>query len=380
MPENIGLNLTSVPAQKAGVGFLILNLSEQLIKLFPRKKFFLYTSQDKSFPELDRANCQQHHIAPNRHALRTLWEQVFFPRVLSTHNIDVLINPHYVSILLADNRMRQLTVVPDLTYQRFPFQRALSKSLYFSIFIPFSLRKSSTILAISEFTKKEILEYYPFVAPEKIRVMHLGLGNRFAPDTEERGGAEAIMQRFSLSPKKYFISVGIIEPTKNHVRNLKAFVQVRRKHPDLKYLFTGRKGWSGRGRKEYQELRAIVRRHALEKHVVFTDYLDPESLSVLFSNALGLLYTSLNEGFGIPILEAMSLSVPVITSNISSMPEVAGDAAMITDPYSVPDIADCMNRLVTDREQVSALIGKGRERLALFSWEKSAEAIKDLLQ
>jgi glycosyltransferase involved in cell wall biosynthesis len=226
-----------------------------------------------------------------------------------------------------------------------------------------TLREADSIITVSNTTKKDILEFFD-VSSDKIKVIYLGVDERFKP-IKNGEDLEFIKKKYGLN-KKYFFSLGQV-PRKNIKRLIKTFNIFKYKEDFL--LVIGGVGNDGVWVKEYREL---VDRMNLEDKVKFIGYIPDEDLPLLYNASKCFVFPSLYEGFGIPILEAMRCKIPVITSNVSALPEIGGEAALYVNPYDERDIAKTMEKIVEDEELRFSLIQKGLKRAKEFSWEKMA--------
>ncbi|MCL0097700.1 glycosyltransferase family 4 protein [Dehalococcoidia bacterium] len=220
------------------------------------------------------------------------------------------------------------------------------------------IRKAATILAVSEYTKRDLVSFLR-IPPQKVMVIYNGIDH-------------AIFRFRNENPFDfpYVIYVGSERPRKNLDRLLEAFARVRRCFPELKLVKAGTEGRS-------KEFRARTLRKVAElglrREVIFLERVSDEELARYYSGALLLAYPSLYEGFGIPLLEAMACGCPVVASNTTSLPEVAGDAAILVNPYQVDEIAEAMRMVIKDEDLRARLIARGLERARAFSWSKTAE-------
>jgi len=164
----------------------------------------------------------------------------------------------------------------------------------------------------------------------------------------------------------YILYLGTLEPRKNVERLIEAFIQLKKKQINEKLLISGIKGW------DYQSIFDKVASLGVEKEIIFSGFIPNELIPFLYNGASAFVYPSLYEGFGLPVLEAMACGVPVVTSNVSSLPEVAGDAAILINPYSVDELADGIWRILSDEELRNQCIEKGIERAKSFTWERCA--------
>jgi glycosyltransferase involved in cell wall biosynthesis len=259
-----------------------------------------------------------------------------------------------------------VVTIHDLAILRFPETFRRWHRTFASYLLPRLVRRVSAIVSVSEATKSDLVELLG-VAPERVSVIPCGISAGFSPLDAGDPRLAAVRDRYSL-PEAYAITVGAIEPRKNLPRLLRAVDQLtkRREFRDLSLLHIGPGGWLT---KEVSRTLAELR---LEDRVRFLGYVPNDDLAALYQQARLAIYPSLFEGFGLPVLEAMASGCPVVTSNCSSMPEVAGGAAVLVDPMSVEAIADGIARLWCDDGLRHALIACGQRRAATFTWEFAA--------
>ena len=293
----------------------------------------------------------------------SLAEQWRIPLAVARARADLLHEPHYVLPPLT--RCRTVVTIHDCIHLRFP-EYLPSRAAYFyaRAMIRLAARKANRVLTVSEASKRDIL-HYTGVAPEKVAVVYNGLDARFAA-VPDAAAIDRVQQRFQLD-HPFVLYVGNIKPHKNLERLIAAFSMARPDGPDgLKLVVIGDET------SNYPSVRQAVHRHRLDKHVRFFGFQPAATLVVFYRLARAFVFPSLYEGFGLPPLEAMANETPVVTSNVSSLPEVAGDAALLVDPYDVASIAGGIRRAVNDEPLRQALIARGRERARQFSWAKSA--------
>jgi glycosyltransferase involved in cell wall biosynthesis len=219
------------------------------------------------------------------------------------------------------------------------------------------------IIADSEYTKADIIRFYS-ISEEKVDVVHLGVDEQRGP--QESSETQAVLERYGIcSP--YLLHVGRVEKKKNLCRTLEAFASIKKRLTDpIQIVLAGSPGPGG------EEVFEVIDRLDLKADVRLVGYARPEDLAALYSEATVFLFPSLYEGFGMPILEAMACGTPVLTSNVTSLPEVAGDAALQVDPLDVESIAQGLLRLLEDPRLREQYIRKGFERIKEFTWEKTA--------
>ncbi|HSI91610.1 MAG TPA: glycosyltransferase family 1 protein, partial [Adhaeribacter sp.] len=259
----------------------------------------------------------------------------------------------------------------DLAFEHYPKDLGFLVRQYLQYFTPRFARASERIIAVSEYTRQDIVATYHIPAA-KIDVVYNDASGFFQPASQ----AEADQTRHTFSQDQpYFMFVGAQHPRKNLVNLLKAFDEFKTvgERPE-KLLIVGRKAWKSK---------AISETYANMLHrndVIFTGRVSDEELSALYGAALATVYVPTFEGFGIPIVEAQKCGCPVITSNVSSMPEVAGDSALLVDPFCIPEIASAMKKLADDPALRKTLVYLGRTNLKRFSWDLSAEKLWQSLE
>lgn len=385
---NIAVDLTQIPADKTGIGIYALNLVREMCRLnltFHKFHFFFFIQDDdQEFINLlkDTENCTL--ILVNSTTYRKMiprfyFEQVLLPRHCRKRKIDLIFSTHYTIPFLT--RIKRVAVFHDMTFYLFPEMHQRIKRLYFKTLIPMSANRCSGIITVSESTKKDMLNRFTHLNAEKITVIHHGVD--ILPQASPRkkkhhNGAGNILRKHRLKEGEYFLFVGTLEPRKNITGIIKAFHHLNKAQENVskknKLVIVGKKGWF------YKEIFESVKKHHLEDAVIFTGYVSEEEKRTLLKNAFLFLYPSFYEGFGIPVLEAMACGVPVITGNVSALPEVAGDAALLVPPRHWQEISTSMLKLLSDKHLYEKLSQKGLEQAAKFSWEKTAEKTMELFE
>lgn len=344
-----------------GIGTYIRNLVTELGRLDHDGEYVLLTKPE----DADAAAA----AGPNFRAVvetsrpYSMAEQWRVPMAAARARADLLHEPHYVLPPLT--RCRTVVTIHDCIHLRFPeYLPSRAAFVYAHAMIRLAARKADRVLTVSDASKRDIL-HYTGVAPEKVVVVHNGLDARFAtaPDAE---AMDRVRQRFQLD-HPFVLYVGNIKPHKNLERLIAAFASMRADGPEgLKLVVIGDET------SKHPGLRQAVHRHRLDKHVRFFGFQPAATLVTFYRLARAFVFPSLYEGFGLPPLEAMANETPVVTSNLSSLPEVAGDAALLVDPYDVASIAEGIRRAVTDEPLRQQLIAKGRARAREFSWARAA--------
>lgn len=295
-----------------------------------------------------------------------LWTHVRLSWEMALHPPDLLFVPAHVLPLIRPRRT--LVTVHDLGYRYFPRAHPPFQRLYLDLSTRWNARVATHILADSEATRADLIRIYR-VPPDRITVAYPGYDETLCPvrDTEALAKVRA---RYNI-PERYFLYLGTLQPRKNLHRLVQAFARLQ---TDAALVLAGRRGWL------YEDIFALVRRLGLESRVLFPGYVRSEDRAALMSGAMAFVFPSLYEGFGLPVLEAQACGCPVICSSTSSLPEVAGDGALLVPPEDVGALAEAMARIEADADLREGLIARGFANLRRFSWESCARTVLQVME
>jgi glycosyltransferase involved in cell wall biosynthesis len=302
-------------------------------------------------------------ISHESHPIGDIWEHFWLPRILERHRVGVLHGP---ATLIPLRRADYATVVTihDLVAFLFPDTIPRKYGMYMRWLLRHVVRRADRIISVSHNTKNDLVKILR-VNPDKITVIHEAAQPSFKPIQDSKRLGEAC-RRYGID-RPFIYHVGNIEPRKNLVRLIKAYLILRgRLGNDVRLAITGQKGWLTK------KLMKALGGVELGEDVIYTGYVPHEDLPLLMNAAQAFVFPSLYEGFGLPVLEAMSCGTPVVTSNISSLPEIVGDAAVLVDPHSEESIALGMQKVLEDKELRRRLRREGLAQAGRFSWEKAA--------
>lgn len=306
---------------------------------------------------------------PARHpVLFYLWFEWGVAAALRKHKADVFFSPDgYLSLR---SKVPSVHVVHDLAFEHYPKDVPKMASWHYRYYFPRYIRKSAKTLAVSEYTKADIAKQYG-TDPSKISVVYNGAKEVFGP--LELIEQEEVRKQYSQG-NPFFLYVGMMHQRKNIVNLLKAYEVFASNGGKEKLLIVGRKAWGN------AEMEAFYGKMKHKDDVIFTGRISDEELAKVVASATALTYVSYFEGFGIPILEALKCGVPSITSNVSSMPEVAGEAGLLVDPLNSNEIADAMTKMSTDVVFREGLKGKTAEQASKFSWAQTAQRVWEAIE
>jgi glycosyltransferase involved in cell wall biosynthesis len=370
---HVGLNLIFlVPGETGGMEVAARELIPALLRAAPEVRFTAYinreaaAAKDGPWGELLPAV-----TVPVNARNRLQWvagEQTLLPRMARRAGVELVHS--LASTAPAWGRFRRVVTVHDLIYARFPEAHAGIRDRGMRVLVPLAVRRSDRVIAISQSTREDLMQLLG-TPGEKIDVVPQGL--RLPGGSPAGGGAPTAEQtraRFSLSERRVLLSLSAKRPHKNLLALIGALARVPAERRPLLVL-PGYPTW------HEAELREKARALDVEQDVRFPGWLSAAEVEGLWGVADAFVYPSLYEGFGLPVLEAMARGVPVACSNASSLPEVAGDAALLFDPAEEAAIAAAIERLLGDRAEAERLRSRGLERAREFSWERTAKLTLD---
>lgn len=302
---------------------------------------------------------------PARHPfLWYAWFEIAIPIALRRLQPDLFLSPDgYCSLR---SNAKTLLVVHDLAYEHYPDQVPNLVRRYYQYFVPRYCHRAQAIATVSDYTNRDIHRLYG-IEISKMTTVYNGTNGEYRPlsKTEKNVAKQKYAQNCD-----YFLFVGAIHPRKNLANILCAYDQFKEQTDNsIKMLIAGRRAWQS------QEAFTVYNNMQHQSDVLFLGHLETTELANVMGGAFALVYTSLFEGFGIPIIEAMSCQVPVITSNVSSMPEVAGDAALLVNPHEVDSICQAMLQLYHSKNLRQQLANRGAIQCQKFSWQQTADKL-----
>jgi glycosyltransferase involved in cell wall biosynthesis len=349
-----------------GIGWFTYENLIRIVAQHPDDEFYFIFDRQPDHSFLFAKNVKPVVLSPPaRHPfLFIIWFEWSVRRFLQKLKPDLFLSPDgYLSL---GSKTPDLAVMHDLNFEHFPADLPFLVRWYYRYFFPRFARKATRIATVSNFSKQDIVKQYG-VAPEKVDVVYNGANERFSPIPIE----EQLLVREKLTDgHPYFLFVGSLHPRKNLARLFTAFDQFcRQSDSAVRLLVVGEKKWWT------EPIRTAFDEMENKSRVVFCGRLNADDLHHVTASALAITYVSYFEGFGIPIVEAFRCGVPVITANITAMPEVAGEAALLIDPFDEKAIANAMQQLVENHDLRKKLIDSGFKRAKLFSWDQAAQKL-----
>jgi glycosyltransferase involved in cell wall biosynthesis len=355
-----------------GIGWVAYNVLKEITINHPKIEFHFFFDSDIEKEFLFSENIIPHKLfPPAKHAILNIaWFEWSVKKLLNKLKPDLFFSPD--GILCLGWNGKQYGIIHDINYEHRPNDLKPANRFYYKYFIPNSASKACRLATISEYSKKDIINTYKIPA-EKIDVIYLGINDFFYPLKSKKTNQD-IKNKFTEGCD-YFIFIGTISPRKNISRLMQAFDLFKQQsHNDLKLLIAGKEMY------RTAELHELKTQLYYGKDILFTGRLNNSDLADLLSAAFCMTFVPLIEGFGLPPIEAMQCNVPVIAGNVTSVPEIVGDAALLVNPYDITEIKNAMQKIYADKNLRQLLIQKGIIRKELFNWKTTAQTLWNSMQ
>jgi len=363
----IGVDTRIANKKKTGMGYILANLLPLLLEMDKNNQYVLLGSdlgmEKPNFKAIRLPNLAQK-------ILNYFWKKFFLPSAnLFLGKIDRFFFPNFVDFPVSAEK--KFLMIADLSFIKYPQFAEKKNQLFLSKNVGSAIKRADKIITLSESAKKEIIEYYK-IPSDKVEVVYLGCPkNIYKIDDEYK--INEVKNKYGIGDD-YILFVGTLEPRKNIEGLIQAYSLLNDAFKEKYQLaICGGKGWY------YDKIFKLVNTLKLNGHIVFTGYVPEQDLSSIYSGAALFAFPSFYEGFGLPILEAFTCGIPVLVSNNSSLPEVAGEAVIYCDAEKVETIKDGIEKILTDNKLRNELVEKGFIQLQKFSWDKTAEKVVKLL-
>lgn len=362
----IGFDVRPFLREETGVGVYFKNLLLFLSRIDRANEYYLFSSSWKDrFPRHKIPSFEDGHFRDFRLPVRVinfLWSKLSWPPldVFFRTELDLTHSP---TPLIVPTKGRAIVTVYDLFFMDFPQLTDQQARRDFFRKAGTSFHKADGIITISEFTKNELLERFT-VEESKVSVVYLGIDHAAWNDISVSRLKE-VRTKYGL-PSTFVLFVGAIEPRKNLLRLIEALAKIHKEYKPVSLVLVGRRG------QEYKRLKDEVERRSLESWVRMLGYVPESDLKYLYHLASLLVFPSVCEGFGLPVLEAMTSGLPVVASRSSALPEIAQDAALYFDPENPDEMAERTLQALEDKKLCETMRERGRKRANAFDWEKTA--------
>lgn len=356
--------------QLDGIGNFTVETISRIIRQNPNDTFLIMCDKKYSEKYFDFPNVELHKVFPAlRHpVLYFFYMETSVKRFLAIHKPDVFLSMD--GFLSLSSTAKQIPVIYDLNFEHYPKDLKWRNRFYYRTFFKKFAHKASRIATISEYSKQDIINLYG-VDESKIVNVSCGIKEKFRPLSE----SEILSTREKVSEgKPYFFFIGSMHPRKNIIRLVQAFDLFKEKYKTNVKLVLAGPIWDN------NEIQPFLKEIKNIKDIIFTGRISDDELKMQLGSAMALSFMPTFEGFGLPIVEAFQAEVPVLCSNVTSMPEVAGDAALLADPFNINDISEKMFKIYSDDTLKRELIEKGKERKKIFSWDRTAELLYEVVK
>lgn len=368
----LGLELQPCLKNKSGIGIYTYELTKRLQQYKDiefNAHIFNFINRNDISKDLEGIDIEKMLCSLFPYGVyRRIWHYIPIKyKWLFNDNADIY---HFFNFIVPPRvNGKVITTVYDMTYKLYPETMDKNNLKRLNDDMEYSVNRADKIITITESSKKDIIKFLD-INPSKIEVIYCGVdydtfNKSFLVDEKYK-----VRNKYNL-PEGYILYMGTLEPRKNIDSIIEAFALIKKQKDfdNIKLVIAGKKGWL------FEDIFNLVDKLNLKDQVIFTDYVDERDKPIIYNMATLFVFPSLYEGFGIPVLEAMASSVPVITSNVSSLPEVAGDAAILVNPKDIEGIAKNMIKILSDDDFKNELVRKGHIQAQKFTWEASAEKL-----
>lgn len=376
----IGIDIrTLMDAQYSGVSEHTFNLISEILKLDNYNEYRLFYNSFGAFskiPEFTGKNVETvKYNYPNKVLNYLLFNFFNYPKIDKELGVDLFFMPH-INFIGLSKAGKSLITIHDLSFLRNPEFFSWRKNFWHKMVdVKKLIRQFDRIVAVSENTKQDVMEICG-IDENKIKVIYPGLGAEFLNIAITEDKSKDIKIKYSL-PDKFILYLGTVEPRKNVDGIIRAYGEMRninKELDDIKLVIAGGRGW------KYDKIYREWKSSEFRGDIKFLGYVDRKDKTYLYNLASVFVYPSFYEGFGFPPLEAMASGIPVITSYAASLPEVAGGAVLMVNPYNINNIAKAIAEILTDENLRNKLVEKGLERAKKFSWEKTAKEYLEIIK
>lgn len=371
-PLRIGVDARELEGKKTGVGRYLINLLREWSEIAPENRYVLFFMKGiPNDPVLERECISKRLITLPRILNRNLiWEQVYLPVHVAREETNLFFSPSYTMPFFV--RTRTVVTVHDISYEVnrkwFPPREAMIRRFFTRL----STNRADAIITISEFSKRDIIKYFG-INGDRIKVIYPAADSIFS-SVPNRDETERIKKRYNTG-ERFLLYVGSILNRRPVNILIKSFSKAVKDESRLKLVIVGEnRTWPK------QDMRRMISDSGVKNSVIYLDYIPDDELALLYKSAEVFIYPSLYEGFGLPLLEAMSSGTPVIAPNVASFPEVVGDGGILIDRIDEDEMSRAILAFIKDESMRNNYIIKGKERARKFSWRRSAEEHLELFR
>ncbi|MFC1644644.1 glycosyltransferase family 4 protein [Patescibacteria group bacterium] len=372
----IGIDIRNIGKQRTGSEVVVLGLTKSILRLDGENEYFLFTDTgekeviDAIRQKLEIGDEQKNvNIISLKARNKFVWAAWAVSSYLRKNDLDIY-HAEYILPFFLPKKIKAITHIHDVSFVVYRKLIKWSDALFLNTLIPLSIKRANKIVAVSEFTKKEIIRYYN-VDPQKVEIVYNAVNKS---DEEVQGVVgEELRRKYGL-PEKYILYIGTLQPRKNVANLIQAYANIKDRIPGIKLVIAGNK----KAHNFDEKINKVVLENDLEKNVIFTGFVDEEDKMMMYKESHVFAYPSLYEGFGIPVLEAMAQSIPVVSSDIEPLKEVCSEACLFFAPNNLDEMSQELYNVCMDDELRLRLVNSGKERVSFFSWKLSAKKMLEI--
>ena len=370
----IGIDIRLIGKKRTGDEAVFFNLVKNLAEIKSNNQYFLFTDRDPKKNNELKAEIEKLDLKKNFEIIflnspnRFWWNLWALPNYLRKNPVDVF-HTQYIAPFWLPKNMKLVLTIHDISFNFFPQFIKKSDLFFLKTLIPRSLKMAARIIAVSDFTKKEIEKYY-HIPNKKVAAIHNGVDFELFNKNIAHEKLEEAKKKYSL-PENFLLYIGTLQPRKNIPVLAEALDILREKYNlrDIRLVIAGNR----EAHNFDPRIDEAIKKYSLQKSVIFPGWIDEEDKPALYKLAQCFVFPSLYEGFGIPIIEAMSAGTPIVSSDKSCLPEVGGDGAVYANPNNPEEFAQKIHEILSDENLRENLIKKGKETAKGYTWQKNTQ-------
>lgn len=375
----IGIDIRNIGKKRTGDEVVFFNLVKNLAEIDQDNHYLLFTDitnqeiLETIKKDLNISDKNNFQIISLKTKNKFSWNFWTLPQYLRKNPVDIYLT-QYITPWFVPKKIKIITIIHDVNYLVYPRSINIIDWFFMKTLIPVSIRRSSKVLGVSKFTRDEIIKYYK-TKGNKTDYIYNAVSNDFLRQDISAEKIAIVRKKYNL-PDKYVLYLGTLQPRKNIpilIEAFRAYLSSKDTQDNMKLVLVG-----GKAHNYDQKIDELIKKYNLEEKIVLPGFIDEEDKAAVMAGAQVFCFPSLYEGFGIPILEAMSVGAPVVASAIDPHKEVAGEAALFFDPSSLEALAKILAELATNQKMREHLIEKGKEQVQKFSWKNTAERMRDI--
>ena len=370
----IGIDIRLIGKKRTGDETVFFNLVKNLALIDESNEYFLFTDtkEEKNISEIKKdlgiANKNNFKTVSLSAGNKFIWNAWVLPRYLKNNPVDVY-HTQYITPWFVPREIKIITTIHDISFNFFPQFIKFSDLFFLKTLIPISLKRADKIIAVSQFTREEIIKFYK-IAPGKVDYVYNSISDEFLDGDIPEEKLREVKNKYAL-PEKFILYIGTLQPRKNIPQLIEAFARIKDRLGEFKLVICGNK----QGHNYDRRIENSIETNGLKNEVIFPGFIEEKDKKSVYKLAHLFVFPSLYEGFGIPVLESMSQKVPVAASDIPSLREIAGDGAEYFNASSLDNFSQVMYSICVNERLRKEVMQSGAERINFFSWKKSAEKL-----